>query len=91
MVRTLFMAERPTEAIVVLEQTARAHWEHYLWLAACRAAANEESAAQQAGRDALALRPNLSIATYIDGGFSWKRSEDEARLGNALARAGPPP
>jgi hypothetical protein len=90
-VRTLFMAERPTEAIVVLEQTARAHWEHYLWLAACRAAANEESAAQQAGLDALALRPNLSIATYIDGGFAWKRSEDKARLGNALARAGLPP
>jgi adenylate cyclase len=91
MVRALFMAERPTEAIVVLEQKARAHWEHYLWLAACRAAANEESAAQQAGREALALRPNLSIATYIDGGFAWKRSEDKARLSNALARAGLPP
>jgi adenylate cyclase len=91
MVRALFMAGRPTGAIVVLEQTARAHWEHYLWLAACRAAANEESAAQQAGWEALALRPNLSIATYIDGGFAWKRSEDKARLRNALARAGLPP
>jgi tetratricopeptide (TPR) repeat protein len=91
MVRALFMAERPTEAIVVLEQTARAHWEHYLWLAACRAAANDENAAQHAGREALVLRPNLSIATYIDGGFAWKRSEDKARLRDALARAGLPP
>ncbi len=77
MARALFMAERPAEAIAVLERTARAHWEHYLWLAASRAAASEESEAQQAGREATALRPNLSITTYMDGS-AWKRSEDEA-------------
>lgn len=90
MVRALFMSERPTEAITVLEGTTRAHWEHYLWLAACHAAANEQSAAEQAAREALALRPKLSITTYIEGGFAWKRNEDKARLRNALARAGLP-
>jgi adenylate cyclase len=89
--RALFMAERPTEAIVVLEKTARAHWEHYLWLAACCAAADEEMAAQQAAREALALRPNLSIATYVDGGAVWRRDEDRGRLCDALAQAGLPP
>ena len=91
MVRALFMAERPAEAIVVLEQTARADWVHYLWLAACCAAADKEMAAQQATREALALRPNLSIATYGVGGFVWKRDEDKSRLCDALTRAGLPP
>ncbi|MGO9623895.1 MAG: tetratricopeptide repeat protein [Steroidobacteraceae bacterium] len=90
MVRALFMAERPYDAIVVLERTARAHWEHYLWLAACCAATSEESGAQQAGREALALRTNLSVASYIEG-FAWRRDEDKARLRDALARAGLPP
>ena len=90
MVRALFMTERPAAAITVLEGTARAHWEHYLWLAACRAAANEQSAAEQAAREALALRPKLSITAYIEGGFAWKRNEDKARLRNALARVGLP-
>ena len=90
MVRALFMTERPAAAITVLEGTARAHWEHYLWLAACRAAANEQSAAEQAAREALTLRPKLSITAYIEGGFAWKRNEDKARLRNALARAGLP-
>jgi adenylate cyclase len=91
MVRALFMAERPAEAIVVLEKTARAHWEHYLWLAACCAAADREMAAQQAAREALALRPNLSIATLGNWGFVWRRDEDRGRLCDALARAGLPP
>jgi len=38
---------------------------HYLWLAACCAAADKKMAAKQAAREALALRPNL--ATYFDG------------------------
>jgi adenylate cyclase len=91
MVRALFMAERPAEAIVVLEKTARADWVHYMWLAACCAAADKEIAAQQAMREALALRPNLSIATYGVGGFVWRRDEDRGRLCDALARAGLPP
>jgi Flp pilus assembly protein TadD len=91
MVRALFMAERPAEAIVVLEKTARADWVHYLWLAACCVAADNEMAARQAAREALALRPNLSIATYGAGGFVWKRDEDRSRLDDALARAGLPP
>jgi TolB-like protein len=88
MVRALFMAGRPAEATVVLERAARSHWEHSLWLAACSAAANKESAAKQAGQEAKTLRPDLSITTYIDGWFIWKRNEDKARLCDALARAG---
>jgi adenylate cyclase len=88
MVRALFMAGRCMEAVVVLERTARSHWEHYLWLAACCAASGKDSAARQAGREAMILRPDLSTAGYIDGWFIWKRSEDQARLRDALARAG---
>jgi tetratricopeptide (TPR) repeat protein len=74
MVRALFMAKRPAEAIVVLERTARSHWEHYLWLAACHAATDDQSSARQAGQQAVALRPNLSIAAYVDGRFKWKQA-----------------
>jgi adenylate cyclase len=88
MVRALFMAKRPAEAIVVLERTARSHWEHYLWLAACHAATDEQSSADQARQQAVALRPNLSIAAYVDGRFKWKQAEDKARLRDALAQAG---
>jgi adenylate cyclase len=91
MVRALFMAKRPAEAIVVLERTARTHWEHYLWLAACHAATDQQISAHQAGQQAVALRPNLSIAAYVDGRFKWKQAEDRARLCDALAQAGLPP
>ena len=90
MVRALLMAKRPAEAIGVLERTERAHWEHYLWLAACCASMGERAAAEQAGRQALKLRPNLSIATCVEGRFKWKRPEDRAHLRDALARAGLP-
>ena len=62
-----------------------------MWLAACYAAADEVSAAKQAGQEAMGLRPSLSIATYIDGWFIWKRDEDRARRRNALLQAGLPP
>jgi adenylate cyclase len=91
LVRALFMAERPTDTIVVLERTARTHWEHYLWLAACSAAADNQTAAHQAGKQAIALRPRLSITAYTDGRFAWRRAEDKMRLRDALARAGLPP
>jgi adenylate cyclase len=90
MVRALFMAERPHDAIALLERTARSHWEHSLWLAACHAAADDQVAAYEAGQQTLALRPNLSISAYADGRFKWKRVEDKARLCNALAQAGLP-
>lgn len=92
MVRALFMARRPAEAVIVLDRTARAQWEHYLWLAACHAAANNHIAAKQVGRQAMALRPSLSIARYVDGDgwFIWRRDEDKARLRDALAQAGIP-
>jgi hypothetical protein len=80
LVRALFMVERPADATVVLERTARTHWEHYLWLAACYAAADRQTAAHEAGRQAVALRPNLSITAYTDGRFAWRRAEDKARL-----------
>jgi len=91
MVRALFMTKRPAEAVVVLERTARSHWEHYLWLAACHAATDDQSTAHQAGQQAVALRPNLSIAAYVDGRFKWKQAEDKTRLCDALAQAGLPP
>jgi len=90
LVRALFMAKCPDEATAVLERTVRSHWEHYLWLAACHAAAGDRTAAYQAGQQALALRPNLSIAAYADGRFKWKHAEDKARLCDALAQAGLP-
>ena len=91
LVRALFMAGRPTDAILVLERTARTHWEHYVWLAACCAAADRQTAAHEAGREAIALRPILSIAAYIDGRFAWRRAEDKTRLRDALMQAGLPP
>jgi adenylate cyclase len=90
MVRALFMAKRPAEAIAVLERTARVHWEHYLWLAACQAANGQQTAAHEAGQQALVLRPNLSIAAYVDGRFKWKKAADRACLCDALAQAGLP-
>jgi adenylate cyclase len=90
LVRALFMAHRAPEAIAILERNSREHWAHYLWLAACCAAANEEAAAHQARQAATNLRPHLSIGSYIDGSFKWKRAEDKARLCDALARVGLP-
>jgi hypothetical protein len=90
LVHALFMARRPAEAVTVLERTAREHWEHYVWAAASNAAQNEFTAAHQAAQRAIALRPQVSIASYIDGPFKWKRPEDRAHLRDALARAGLP-
>jgi adenylate cyclase len=89
LVRALFMARRPTEAVAVLEQNTREHWEHYVWAAASNAAQNEFIAAHQAAQRAIALRPQVSIAN-CSLGFKWKRPEDSAHLRDALARAGLP-
>jgi adenylate cyclase len=86
--RALFMANRPAEAIIVLERNSRSHWEHYLWVAACYTAADEEAAALRAGQAATNLRPELTVRSYVDFRFRWKRAEDKARLHDALARAG---
>jgi hypothetical protein len=90
LVRALFMARRPAGAVAVLERTTREHWEHYLWIAASNAALNENAAALEAAQKALVLRPKLSIGSYVDSRFKWKRSEDKDRLREALARAGLP-
>jgi adenylate cyclase len=90
LVRAPFMDSRPAEAVAVLERTTREHWEHYLWAAAANAALNEKAAALEAAQRAIMLRPQLSIVSYVDGRFKWKRSEDRARLCEALARAGLP-
>jgi adenylate cyclase len=86
--RALFMAERTAEAIAVLERTEPVHYEHYVWLAACNAAIGEDAAAHQAGKQAVVLRPELTIKTYFAGWFTWKRPEDKARLYGALLRSG---
>jgi adenylate cyclase len=90
LVRALFMAERAVEAIEVLERMQPTNYEHSVWLAACCAATNEDVAAREAGKQAVALRPDLSISTYGVGGFTWKRPEDKARLHNNLLRSGLP-
>src|SRR5262245_36369225 len=79
------------DAIAVLERYTRDHWEHYVWLAACYAAADKQTAAHEAGQQAMALRPNLSITAAVDGWFKWKLAEDKARLRAALAQAQLPP
>jgi adenylate cyclase len=89
MVRALYMAGRPAEAIAVLERNARTHWVHDLWLAACHAAMGSLSTAHEAGQRVMALRPTFTIATYLDSGYRWK-PEDRARLCNALTQVGLP-
>jgi adenylate cyclase len=88
--RALFMAQRPSEAVAVLERNPRDHWEKHVWLAASHAALKHLAAARQAANRALVLRPQLSIATYVDDRFKCRRTEDSTRLRNALARAGLP-
>jgi len=90
LVRALFMAQRPAEAVGVLERTTREHWEHYLLAAAAYAAQDGQTAAREAAQRAIAMRPQLSISSYVDSRFKWKRSEDRARLRDALAQAGLP-
>ena len=90
MVRALFMAEQPADAVAVLDQNARVHWEHDLWLAACHAAIGNQSMAHEAGQRVLAVRPGFTIANYVDSRFRWKRPEDRNRLGDRLAQAGLP-
>ena len=90
MVRALFMAGRPAEAIAVLERNARKHWEHDLWLAACHAAAGNQSTACEAGQQVMAQRPGFSIGAYVDGRFKWRMPEDKARLSDRLSQAGLP-
>lgn len=90
MVRALFMAGRPAEAIALLERNARSHWEHDLWLAACHAMMGNQSAAHEAGQRLMALRPGFTITGYVEGRFKWKKPEDRGRLSDGLAQAGLP-
>lgn len=90
MVRALFMAERPAEAIALLERNARSQWEHDLWLATCHAMMGNQSAAQEAGQRLIAQRPGFTITGYVDGRFKWKKPEDRGRLSDGLAQAGLP-
>ena len=89
MVRALFMVGRPTEAIAVLDRNARTHWEHDLWLAACHAAAGNQSTAREVGQQVMAQRPGFTIGTYVSGRFKWKMPGDKARLSGRLAQAWP--
>jgi adenylate cyclase len=90
LVRALFVAGRSADAITVLDRTRRENYEHYLWRAACHGAMGDIEAARGAGRQAIALRPDLSISDIVSSGFPWKRSEDRIRLEDALTRAGLP-
>jgi adenylate cyclase len=90
LVQALFMAERATEAIRVLEPMESDRFEHYALLAACRSAVGDTQAAQEAGRRVLAIRPNFAIGTYLESSFAWKRPEDRARLRDMLQKSGLP-
>jgi adenylate cyclase len=90
MVRALYMAGRPAEAIAVLERNARIQWEHDVWLAVCHAAVGNQSGAYEAGQRVMALRPGFTITAYVDGRFKWKKPEDKSRLCDGLAQAGLP-
>jgi adenylate cyclase len=90
MVRALFMAKRPAEAVAILERIARTDWEHRVWLAACRAAEGNQSMAQEVGLQVIALRPHFTINAYVEMRFRWKRAEDTDRLCDALEQAGLP-
>jgi len=90
LVQALFMAERATEAIGVLEPMESDRFEHYALLAACRLAVGDTLAAQEAGRRVLAMRPDFTIGSYLESWFAWKRPEDKARLRDALQKSGLP-
>jgi adenylate cyclase len=90
LVRALFMAARPAEALEVLERTGRQARDHLLWLAACHATAGNEPAARIAIARALVERPDLTAASFFARGNMMRRAEDTARLQDALARAGLP-
>jgi adenylate cyclase len=88
-VRALYACGRPIEAKAILERTARSHYESYLWLAACRVEIGQEEQARHALREALAMRPDLTVSSVLER-QPWKRSEDAARVEAALLRAGLP-
>jgi len=88
--RALYVAGRHVEAVEVLESLARTHYESPVLLAACHSAAGNIDAARQAALAALALRPELTVASFMSS-QPWKRATDAERLGNALLRAGLPP
>jgi TolB-like protein len=90
LVQALFMAERATEAIGVLEPMKSDRFEHYALLAACRSAIGDIPAAQEAGQRVLAIRPNFAIGSHLENSFAWKRPEDKARLRDALQMSGLP-
>jgi adenylate cyclase len=87
--RALFTAERPAEAIAVIEGQTPTRYEHHIWLAACHAAVGNREQADRARNAALAVRPKLTIASFLPS-QPWKRPEDETRLREALEKAGFP-
>jgi adenylate cyclase len=88
-VRALYACGRPVDAKAILERTARSHYESRLWLAACYVETGQEEPARHAIREALAMRPGLTISSVLER-QPWKRSEDVARVEAALLCAGLP-
>jgi adenylate cyclase len=88
-VRALYASGRPIDAKAVLERSARSHYNTCLWFAACCVEAGQVEQARHSIREALAIRPDLTIASVLEG-QPWKRPEDTARIEAVLLRAGLP-
>ena len=88
-VRALYASGRPSEAKAVLERAVRNDYVNYLWLATCDVEVGQEEQARHAIREALAMRPALTISSVMVQ-QPWKQSEDAARVEAALLRAGLP-
>jgi hypothetical protein len=85
LVRALFMAERSAEAIAVLERTTRKHHEHYLWLAACHAAAGNETAAHEAARKGDCLEVRLVDCGHFRRSAALEAGERQNPPGRCIA------
>jgi adenylate cyclase len=86
--RALFTADRRAEALAVLDANKCEHHDHYIWLAACKAASEPEEA-QAVAQQALGLRPGLTVSG-ICSRQPWRRRQDAVRFEETLKAAGFP-
>jgi adenylate cyclase len=88
--RAYFVARNYREAAEAFGRITRADESHLAFLAACRAATDDASAAQTLVRDILALAPAFTASAHL-AMQHYKRAEDREHHHAALIRAGLPP